>query len=122
MDECEYAEVLQIEESGAEEEVVFSEDSGDNEDEDAPPVSAVDTYLRGKCGKITSAFAAEDIAVNIVNDMWRSEGERCGYATSVFERDAKRALLNESPDNCHTEIAVSFLSSPDRVPYPRPRN
>ncbi|EJK62430.1 hypothetical protein THAOC_16959 [Thalassiosira oceanica] len=35
--------VLQSEESGAEEEVVFSEDSGDNEDEDAP-VPAVDTY------------------------------------------------------------------------------
>ncbi|EJK49060.1 hypothetical protein THAOC_32100 [Thalassiosira oceanica] len=85
---------------------VISEDSGDNEDEDAPPVSAFSTYLRGKCGKITSAFAAEDIAVNIVNDMWRSKGERCGYATSVFERDAKRALLNEFPDNCHTEIDI----------------
>lgn len=91
--------VLENEETGSEEEVVFSEDSGDNEDEDAT-VLAANTYLRSNCGRYESAGPAVMKADQIVVDLWRRSGERCGYANSVFPEQAKAALRKEFPDNC----------------------
>lgn len=126
--------VLENEETGSEEEVVFSEDSGDNEDEDAT-VLAANTYLRSNCGRYESAGPAVMKADQIVVDLWRRSGERCGYANSVFPEQAKAALRKEFPDNCwenenafnanklarqHGERKINEIVSSCSRPVPRP--
>ena len=56
--------------------------------------------LRASCGKYTAGTAAAQAGVNIVNNIWKRNGEICRYATRQFKGDVERALLNEFPDNC----------------------
>jgi len=90
------------------------DDSGDEEDEDAP-VLAVDTAnTRGaRCGKYTAGTAAAQAGVNIVDGLWRDSGKDCRYATRQFEGDVESALLNEFPDNCRDTGAVSAFVDRD---------
>ena len=87
------------------------EDSGDEEDEDAPvlAVDTANTYLRASCGKYTAGTAAAQAGVNIVNGIWQRNGKSCRYATRQFTGDVESALLNEFPNNCRDTGAVSFL-------------
>merc|ERR1712151_791725 len=100
-------------------EVVFSEDSGEKEDEDAP-VPAVNTYLRARCGKYTGAIPAAQAAVNIVDDIWRSSGERCGYANSGFTGDAENAIRANRGGRRAGENKINQIVSSCSRPVPSP--
>ena len=91
------------------------EDSGDEEDEDAPvlAVDTANTYLRARCGKYTAGTAAAQAGVNIVNKLWLDSGKDCRYATRQFSSDVQSALNAEFPNNCRDTGAVSAFV--DRV-------
>jgi len=106
-------QLLDEEDSGAEEEANFWEDSGDEEDEDAPvlAVDTANTYLRASCGKYTAGTAAAQAGVNIVNKLWLDSGKDCRYATRQFSSDVQSALNAEFPNNCRDTGAFDANAS-----------